>query len=160
MSKKNQEAAAGKKLIADNRRALRNYAISEKLEAGMVLTGTEVKSCRAGRVVLGDAYVMVRNGEAYLHNSHIPEYKQGNIFNHEPTRVRKLLLHLREIEKIDTRIREKAETVVPLSMYFKDGRVKVELGIGKGKTDIDRRATIKDRDSKRELQRIMRRAGR
>jgi SsrA-binding protein len=156
MSKKNQDVADGKKLIADNRRALRNYAVSERLEAGLVLTGTEVKSCREGRVVLGDAYVIMKNGEAWLQNAHIPEYGHGNIFNHEPTRQRKLLLHAREIDKLDTRIRERGESVIPLSMYFKEGRIKVEIGVAKGKTDIDRRADIKDRDSKREIQRVLR----
>jgi SsrA-binding protein len=160
MSKKKQDGAVGKKLIADNRRALHNYAFSDKLEAGMVLTGTEVKSCREGRVMLNDAYVLIRNSEAFLSNAHIPEYSAGNIFNHEPTRMRKLLLHAHEIERLDVRIREKGENAIPLSMYFKDGRVKVEIGIGKSKTDIDRRRDIKDRDTKRELQRIMRRAGR
>ena len=160
MSKKKQDGAVGKKLIADNRRALHNYAFTQKHEAGLVLTGTEVKSCREGRVVLSDAYVMVRKGEAFLLNAHIPEYSAGNIFNHEPTRMRKLLLHAHEIEKLDVHIREKGENVIPLSMYFKDGRVKLEIGVGKSKTDIDRRRDIKDRDSKREIQRIMRRAGR
>lgn len=160
MSKKNKDEAVGKKLIADNRRATRNYAFNDKLEAGMVLTGTEVKSCREGRVMLNDAYVLIKKGEAFLLNAHIPEYKAGNIFNHEPTRQRKLLLHAHEIVKMEERIREKGENAIPMSMYFKDGRVKVEIGIGKSKTDIDRRADIKDRDSKRELQRIMRRAGR
>ncbi len=160
MSKKKQDGAVGKKLIADNRRALHNYAFSDKLEAGMVLTGTEVKSCREGRVMLTDAYVLVRNSEAYLLKAHIPEYSAGNIFNHEPTRMRKLLLHIHEIERLDVRIREKGENAIPLSMYFKDGRVKLEIGIGKSKTDIDRRRDIKERDTKREIQRIMRRAGR
>ncbi len=160
MSKKNRDAANGKRVIADNRRALHRYAIGDRMEAGMVLTGTEVKSCREGRVMLNDAYVLVKNGEAFLINAHIPEYSAGNIFNHEPTRMRKLLLHAHEIEKLDTRIREKGENVIPLSLYFKEGRVKAELGIGKSKTDIDRRADIKERDTKRELQRIMRRAGR
>lgn len=160
MSKKNRDAANGNKLIADNRRALHRYAISDRMEAGMVLTGTEVKSCREGRVMLSDAYVLIKSGEAFLLNAHIPEYSAGNIFNHEPLRQRKLLLHAHEIEKLDSRIREKGENVIPLSMYWKEGRAKVELGIGKSKTDIDRRSDIKERDTKRELQRIMRRAGR
>jgi SsrA-binding protein len=161
MSKKNQDKAdSNNKVIADNRRATHRYAIADKLEAGLVLSGTEVKACREGRVVLGDAYVMVRQNEAWLENAHISEYTKGNIYNHEPVHKRKLLLHAREIARLETRIREKGETAVPLSMYFKNGRVKIEVGIGKGKTDIDRRDTIKERDTKRELQRVMRRASR
>ncbi|MBC7794616.1 MAG: SsrA-binding protein SmpB [Clostridia bacterium] len=156
MSKKNQQPPDGKKVVADNRRALRNYTVGERLEAGLVLTGTEVKSCREGKVILGDAYVMMHNGEAFLNNAHIPEYRGGNLYNHVPTRQRKLLLHGKEIEKLDSRIRERGETVIPLSLYFKEGRIKVEIGVAKGKTDIDRRDTIKDRESKREIQRILR----
>ena len=158
--KKHDKADPNNRVIADNRRATHKYAITDKMEAGIVLTGTEVKACREGRVVLGDAYVMVRKNEAWLENVHISEYSRGNIHNHEPVHKRKLLLHAREIAKIDVRISEKGENVVPLQMYFKEGRVKVEIGIGKGKTDIDRRDTIKDRDNKRELQRIMRRSSR
>lgn len=147
----------GKKLIAQNRRATHDYAISDRLEAGMVLTGTEVKACRTGTAQLQDAYVMVKKNEAFLLNAHIPEYKQGNQFNHEPTRTRKLLLHAKEIEKLDTRQREKGESIVPMSMYFKDGRVKLEIGLGKGKSEIDKRDTLKDRESKREVERALRR---
>lgn len=144
-------------LISKNRRALHHFAISEHLEAGLVLTGTEVKSCRQGKVQIHEAYVHVVNGQALLMNAHIAEYTQGNRFNHEPTRQRTLLLHQREIDKLSVQLRLKGLSAVPLSLYFKNGRVKLDIGIGKGKKDIDRREDLKERETKRELDREMRR---
>ena len=141
------------KLIADNRRARHDYQFVEKLEAGIVLTGTEVNSLREGRAVLAGAYADVRDGEAWLHGAEIAVYENGNRMNHEPSRPRKLLLHRREIDRMYGQVREKGLTVVPTRLYFKDGRVKVELALARGKDVRDKRRTIADRDAKRQLER-------
>lgn len=151
---------AGHKLICQNRRATHDYSIEDKLEAGIVLVGTEVKACRGGKAHLNDAFVQIIRDEAFLIAGHIAEYTHGNQFNHEANRSRKLLLHRKELDKLSVRLREKGYTAVPLSMYFKDGRVKIEVGVGKGKTGIDRRVDIKEREAKREMDRTMRRARR
>jgi len=121
------------------------------------LLGSEVKSCRAHRVSLDDAYVRTANGEAFLVNAHIGEYGPANQFNHEPTRQRKLLLHRKEIDKLDVRLRQQGQTAVPTSMYLKEGRVKVEIGVGKGRSHADRRDVVQEREMQREIDRAMRR---
>lgn len=141
------------KLIADNRRARHDFNLVERFEAGLVLTGTEVKSLRDGRAVLAGAYADVRDGEAWLHGAEIAVYENGNRANHDPTRSRKLLLHRREIERLYGQVREKGLTVVPTRLYFKDGRVKVELALARGKDVRDKRRTIADRDARRHMER-------
>jgi SsrA-binding protein len=143
------------KLIADNRRARHDYQLLDRVEAGLVLTGTEVKSLRAGRAVLGQAYADVRDGEAWLHGAEIAVYEQGNRANHEPTRPRKLLLHRREIDRLYGQVREKGLTLVPTRLYFKDGRVKVELALARGKDTVDKRRSLAERDAKRQIERAM-----
>jgi SsrA-binding protein len=145
---------AGRKLIAQNKKARHDFSIEETYEAGLVLVGTEVKSLRLGRASLIDGFVMVDGGEAFLHNVHIPEYVQGTWTNHEPTRKRKLLLHADEIRKIGIAVARQGYTIVPLSLYFNDGRVKVEIGLGKGRKTHDKRHAIAERDVKRELSRV------
>jgi|SRR5208283_1517278 SsrA-binding protein len=141
------------KLIASNKTARLNYEIGDIYEAGMVLTGTEVKALRAGKANLKDSYAVVKDDEVYLREMHISHYDHGNRFNHEPLRARKLLLHKREIRKLYGKSREKGLALVPLKLYFKDGKVKVEIGIGKGKKLYDRRHDIKDREERRTLSR-------
>lgn len=138
------------KLISANKRAFHEYHIEERLEAGIVLVGTEVKALRAGKANLTDAFVLVRNDEAWLHNLHIAPYDFGNRQNHDPERQRKLLLHKREIAKLHARIRQDGCTAVPLRLYFKDGKVKVEVGLAKGKKLHDKREDLKKNDLKRE----------
>ncbi len=140
----------GRKMIAQNKKARHDYLIEETYEAGLVLVGTEVKSLRAGRASLVDGFAEVHNGEVFLHAVHIPLYTQGTWTNHEPRRVRKLLLNRHEIAKIDGRIRERGYTLVPLALYFKDGRAKVELGLGRGKKSYDKRQAIAERTASRE----------
>jgi SsrA-binding protein len=143
------------KLIVDNRRARHDYHLTDKVEAGLVLRGTEVKSLRLGQATLQQAYAEVREGEAWLNGLHIPEYIEGNRSNHDPDRPRKLLLHRREIDRIYGQVREKGFTVVPTRLYFKDGRVKVELALAKGKEVRDKRRAIADRDAKRQMERAL-----
>jgi SsrA-binding protein len=145
----------GEKLITDNRKARHDYHLLERVEAGLVLTGTEVKSLRAGRATLGQAYADVRDGEAWLHGAEIATYDQGNRANHDPTRTRKLLLHRREIDRLYGQVREKGLTLVPTRLYFKDGRVKIELALARGKDTVDKRRTLADRDAKRQIERAM-----
>ena len=145
----------GVKMVAQNRKARFNYEVVEGLEAGMVLTGTEVKSLRDGKVQLLDSYATVENGEMFLHHAHISEYENGNVFNHDPVRRRKLLLHRREIDRLHATVRERGFTLIPLDIYFKNGRAKVNLGVCKGKATHDKRASIKDRDEKRAIRREM-----
>ena len=146
--------------VAENRKARHNYFIDETLEAGLILTGTEVKSLRAGQASIAEAYAVVGEGGLQLINAHIPEYKGGNRFNHEPLRPRKLLLHKREIERLSNAISRAGVTVVPLKLYFNErGIAKVLLGIAKGKKQHDKRATIKDRDWKRDQARLLRNRG-
>src|SRR5579862_6047195 len=143
------------KLIADNRKARHEYQLLERFEAGVALTGTEVKSLRDGRATLAQAYADVRDGEAWLQGAEIAIYDQGNRANHEPTRSRKLLLHRREIDRLYGQVREKGLTLVPTRMYFKDGRVKVELALARGKDVRDKRRTMVDRDAKRQIERAL-----
>ena len=141
------------KAIAQNRKARHDFFILSTHEAGIVLQGTEVKSIRAGRLNLKDSYAKVKDGELWLIGMHISPYEQGNIFNHDPERVRKLLLHAREIERLRRSIEEKGLTLVPLALYFKSGRVKVELGLAKGKHTYDKREDTAQREARREMDR-------
>jgi SsrA-binding protein len=143
----------GEKLIADNRRARRDYQILERFETGIELRGTEVKSLRAGHVTLKDSYAQVEEGEMFLVGVYISPYEQGNIYNHDPERSRRLLLHKREILKLGQRVAEKGLTLVPLRVYFKRGRVKIEIGLCRGKLGVDKRETIRERDLQREAER-------
>jgi SsrA-binding protein len=148
---------AGTKQIAENRRARRDYELLERLEAGLVLTGTEVKSLREGHVQLGQAYVDVRDGEAWLVGASIAEYAQGNIRNHAPDRDRKLLLHRRELDSLYGKVREKGLTLVPTRLYFRDGRVKLEIALARGRERADKRRVIAERDAQRQVERALRR---
>ena len=149
----------GRKPVASNRKAYHDYTILDTYEAGMVLTGTEVKSLRAGRSSLTDAFGHENNGEIFLHGMHIPEYTQGTWTNHEPRRVRKLLLKRDEIHKLQGRLRDDGVTLVPLSVYFHNGYAKVELGLAKGKKAYDKRQDLAARDAQREITRAMGRRG-
>jgi SsrA-binding protein len=146
---------AGEKLIVDNRKARHDYNLLERFEAGLVLTGTEVKSLRAGRVTLGQAFAEVRDGEVWLIGADIATYDQGNVANHEPGRDRKLLLRRGEIESLYGKVREKGLTLVPTRMYWRDGRAKIELALAKGKQTIDKRRDIAKRDAQRQIERAM-----
>jgi len=138
------------KTIATNRKAYHDYHIEEKFEAGIVLSGTEVKSLREGKANLKDSFARIKDGELFLTNAHISPYSCGNIYNHEPKQDRKLLMHKREITKLYSKVRERGYTLVPLSLYFNEkNRVKVEFGLAKGKTSFDKREDIKRRDEKR-----------
>jgi SsrA-binding protein len=145
----------GRKVVATNRRARHDYTIEDTYEAGLVLTGTEVKSLRQGRASLVDGYAYIDNGQAYLDAVHIPEYNQGTWTNHPPRRVRKLLLHKQQILKLYSQVREGGYTLVPLSLYFSDGRAKVELALAKGKREYDKRQALRERQDNREAQRAM-----
>lgn len=145
----------GRSLIAQNRRARHDYSIEDTFEAGLVLQGTEVKSLRAGRATISDGFAEIRNGEVFLRGVHIPEYSMGNINNHEPTRVRKLLLKAQEISKLDAKTKQGGYTLVPLSLYFKDGYAKVEIALAKGRKTHDKRHAIAERDAKREADKAM-----
>ena len=143
------------KLITENRRARHDYHLSDRFEAGIVLTGTEVKSLREGRASLQQAYADLRDMEVWLVGAHISEYAQGNVNNHDPDRDRKLLLHRKEIESLIGKVRERGFTLVPTRMYFKDGRAKVELALAKGKERIDKRRDIAKRDAERQMARAV-----
>ena len=145
----------GTKLIAENRRARFDYELLDRFEAGIALVGTEVKSLRDGRVALAQAYADVRDGEVWLIGAEIAEYAQGNIANHEPTRDRKLLLKRGEITSLASKVREKGQTLVPTRLYFKDGKVKLELALARGKEKADKRRTIVDRDARRQMERAL-----
>ena len=148
------------KLIVDNRRARHDYHLLDRVEAGVVLSGTEVKSLRTGQATLQQAYAEVREGEEWLNGLHIPEYTQGNRSNHDPDRPRKLLLHRKEIDRLYGQVREKGFTLVPTRLYFKDGRVKVEVAVARGKEHRDRRRDIAERDAKRQIERELKSARR
>ena len=146
-----------KKIVAENRRARFDYYIEDTTEAGIALTGTEVKSLRFGEGSIAESYAEVKDGQVWLINSNVPEFSHGNRFNHEPKRPRKLLLHAREIDRFTGAVERKGMTLVPLAIYFNSrGRAKVELALAKGKNVADKRATIKDRDWQREQARVMR----
>ena len=147
----------GIKLILDNRRARFDYELLDRLEAGLVLTGTEVKSLREGRVQLEQAYADVRDGEVWLVGMSIAEYGHGNIANHQPDRDRKLLLHRREIASLIGKVKERGLTLVPTRLYFKDGRVKVELALARGRERADKRRVIAERDAQRQIERALKR---
>ena len=144
---------SGTKLIAQNRKARHDYLIEDTYEAGLKLLGTEVKSCRDGKVTLTDAYATVRDGEAWLLQAHIAPYTHGNRENHDPGRPRKLLLHRNEIEKLNAAISQGGRTLVPLRVYFKHGLAKVEIAVARGKRDYDKRQTESKRDAQRQMQR-------
>jgi SsrA-binding protein len=148
------------KVITENRKARHEYHLLERYEAGLVLTGTEVKSRRDGGASLQQAYADVRDGEAWLIGAHIAEYGQGNVFNHEPDRDRKLLLHRKEIASLYGKVRERGLTLVPTRLYFKDGKVKVELALARGKEQRDKRRDIAKRDAARQIERELKSAGR
>lgn len=145
----------GRKLIASNKKARYEYAIEDTFEAGMMLTGTEVKSLRAGRASLIDGYAAIKDGEVWLHGVHIAEYTEGTWNNHEPRRPRKLLLHGHEIDKLIQKTKEKGFTIVPLSLYFKDGKAKVEIGVARGKKIHDKRQALAERQATRETARAI-----
>ena len=150
----------GIKIAAQNRKAHHDYFVEDRYEAGIELAGTEVKSIRQGRVNLKDSYCVAKDGEIYAHSMHISPYEQGNIFNKDPRRTRKLLMHRREILRLQSSVQRDGLTLVPLSLYFKDAKVKVELGLCKGKKLYDKRATAAERDSKRDIDRAMKDRGR
>ena len=152
-----EKVAAGEQIICENRRARFDYQIDETVEAGLALLGSEVKSLRNGEASLSDSYALPEKDELYLHNAHIGAYKPATAYGHLPVRTRKLLMHRAEIDKWAAKVRERGYTIVPMMLYFKQGRVKVRLGLGKGKKDVDRRETIRERETKREMDRVMRR---
>lgn len=145
----------GIKIIATNRKARHDYHIEEKFEAGMMLTGSEVKSLRDGKVNMTEAFCRVERGEIYVFNCHIAPYEQGGYANHEPLRKRKLLLHRREISKLDKAVAQKGYTIIPLRMYFRNSYAKLEIGLGRGKKQYDKRADIAEEETRRRLKRVM-----
>ena len=151
---------SSERVVAQNRRAGHDYFILETFEAGIVLTGTEVKSLRAGKASLSEAYATVQNDEAFVVQLHIPPYEQGNRWNTDPVRSRKLLLHRRQIDRLREAISEKGQTIIPLRLYFTRGRAKLLIGIGKGKKLYDKRASMAEKDARREMDRAKRQKGR
>ncbi|MEV0095942.1 SsrA-binding protein SmpB [Streptomyces sp. NPDC050738] len=145
----------GRKLVAQHKKARHDYLILDTYECGLVLTGTEVKSLRQGRASLVDGFVQIDNGEAWLHNVHVPEYSQGTWTNHSARRKRKLLMHRAEIDKLESKASESGHTIVPLSLYFKDGRAKVEIALAKGKKEYDKRQTLREKQDTRETNRAV-----
>ena len=145
----------GMKLIANNKKAFHDYFIEDTYEAGIALAGTEVKSLRSGKCSIKEAFVRVENGEVYVYGMHITPYEKGNIFNKDPLRVRKLLLHSYEINKIEAKLKEKGLTLVPLKVYFKDSLVKIEVGMARGKKLYDKRESAARRDASREMDRVI-----
>jgi len=146
---------SGKKFVASNRQARHDYDFEETYEAGLVLTGTEVKSIRAGRANLKDAFARVENGEVWLHNMHVPEYTQGNRYNVEPRRSRKLLLHRAEIARLFGKTQTKGLTLIPLDVFLQNGYAKITLGLGRGNREYEKRDAIADREQKREIDRVI-----
>ena len=147
--------AGGTKLVSENRRARHDYNLLERFEAGLVLTGTEVKSLREGHATLQRAFAELRDGEVWLVGAHIPEYAQGNLANHDPDRDRKLLLRRREIDSLLGKVQQRGLTIVPTKLYFKDGRVKVELALARGKEARDKRRDLAERDARRQIDRAL-----
>lgn len=166
MAKKGGKDAAtpvhpGDKPISRNRRATHSYELGDRVEAGLVLLGTEVKACRQGKANINDAYVLIRNNEAYLVNSHIAAYQQGGpYFNHDPERQRKLLLHRQELNKLVRKIQERGFLAVPVAIYFSRGKVKVEIAVAKGRSHQDKRQVVREREVTREMDRAIKRAKR
>ena len=148
--------AEGRKIIAQNRKAHFNYTIDDTLECGIALEGTEVKSVKAGSVSFADSFALIENGEVWVQNMHITEYSYSSVFNHDPDRKKKLLLHRDEIKRLQRKVDEKGFTLVPLDFYLKNGRVKVTLGVCKGKKQFDKRADIRERDINRDMAREFR----
>ncbi|ADY57470.1 SsrA-binding protein [Syntrophobotulus glycolicus DSM 8271] len=148
--------AGGIKVIAENRKARHDYFIEETYEAGVILTGTEIKSIRGGRVNLKDSYAEIKNREVWLLNTHISPYEKGNRFNHDPLRKRKLLLNKREIIKLSAKVQQQGMTLVPIKIYLSHGLAKIELGLCKGKKNYDKRDDMADKDAKREIERTLR----
>lgn len=146
----------GDRQVAENRKARHDYFVEETVEAGLVLTGTEIKSIRAGHVNLRESHAMIRNGEVFVYGMHIAPYEQGNRFNHDPLRPRKLLLHRREIDRLYGRVRQQGFTLVPLRLYIARGRAKVELALVRGKKQYDKRRAIAERDARRRIERALR----
>jgi len=142
------------KVLAINKKANFDYAIEETIEAGIVLKGTEIKSIRKGKVQLRDAFILIRNNEAWISNMHISPYEQGNIHNHDPVRVRKLLLHKKQIASLAGTMKEQGYSIIPLKMYIKNGFAKVLIGVGKGKKLYDKRQDLKEKEHKRDMQRV------
>ncbi len=147
--------ADGIKAVATNRKARHDYSFEDTFEAGIALTGTEIKSVRAGQVSLRDSFATIKDGEMWLINLHIAAYRQASDFNHEPRRPRKLLMHRREINRLTGKLHEKGLTLIPLRLYLKNNLAKVELGLGRGKRQYDKRATLKAKDSRREIDRAI-----
>ncbi|WP_424213528.1 SsrA-binding protein SmpB [Streptomyces sp. BI20] len=145
----------GRKLIAQNKKARHDYHIIDTYECGLVLMGTEVKSLRQGRASLVDGFVQIDGHEAWLHNIHVPEYSQGTWTNHSARRKRKLLMHREEIDKLESKAQESGHTIVPLSLYFKDGRAKAEIALAKGKKEYDKRQTLREKQDRRETDRAI-----
>lgn len=150
----------GERLIASNKRARHDFQIFDTYEAGMVLTGSEVKSLRMGRASLAEGFIFIENGEAWLESAYIPEYLNGSWTNHAPRRKRKLLLHHHQIDKLFIKTRDGGMTIVPLKLYFLDGRVKVQIALAKGKREYDKRQTLREQQDKREAERAMRQRNR
>jgi len=146
----------GRQVVASNRKARHDYVIEDVFEAGIVLSGTEVKALRLGRASLVDGFVLVDRGEAWLENVYVPEYSQGTWTNHAPRRKRKLLLHRSEIDRLEARTREKGQTIIPLQLYFLDGRAKVEIALARGKKEYDKRQALRERQDTMEAQRAIR----
>lgn len=151
-----EDMAESRKIIAQNRKAHFNYTIEDKIECGIALEGTEVKSVRDGNVSFNDSFALIENGEVWVQNFHIAEYMFSSVFNHDPDRKKKLLLHKEEIKRLQRKVEEKGYTLIPLDFYLKNGLVKLTLGVCKGKKQFDKRADIKDRDEKREIAREFR----
>jgi SsrA-binding protein len=159
MAAAKRQQGDGRKVVAENPKARHDFHIVEEFEAGIALTGTEVKSLRAGKAAIREAYVRIDDGEAYVLGMNIATYEQGNVFNHEPTRTRKLLLHRREIDDLHVQVTRKGNTIVPLSLYFRDGRAKLAIAVAKGKDKGDKRQTIAKRDVQRQIDRELKQRG-
>jgi SsrA-binding protein len=150
----------GVKTVATNRKVYHDYLIEDTFEVGIVLTGTEIKSVRAGQVNLRDSYATIKQGELWLMNAHIATYRGGSYFNHEPRRSRKLLMHRREIDRLVGKVQEKGLTLVPLRVYLKNNLAKVELGLARGKKEYDKRTSLREKETRREVERVLARRGR
>ncbi|WP_329387084.1 SsrA-binding protein SmpB [Streptomyces sp. NBC_01716] len=150
-----KEKDTGRKLVAQNKKARHDYLILDTYECGLVLTGTEVKSLRQGRASLADGFVQIDDHEAWLHNVHVPEYTQGTWTNHSARRKRKLLMHRLEIDKLEQKSNESGHTIVPLALYFKGGRAKIEIALAKGKKEYDKRQTLREKQDRRETERAV-----
>ncbi|HZK84159.1 MAG TPA: SsrA-binding protein SmpB [Desulfosporosinus sp.] len=146
----------GIKIVSENRKAFHDYFIDDRVEAGIILTGTEIKSIRNGKVNLKDSYARIKNGEVWVYQMHISPYEQGNRYNHEPLRPRKLLLHGSEIDKLVGKIQLQGLTLLPIKLYLKNGMAKVELAVGRGKKNYDKRQVLADREGKRDIERALR----